>query len=427
MRLSRRVIGALLVVAGCLGAAGSAFGPSTVAAAQGLEPGGAYSGTASADGVRVTYNVDGFLVTDRFVDGGAPVAQAAVSSLESVGFASAPYPGDTALSAPGLAAGATDMPVPAYPLVASSRYPGQEEAAVEQGVVELSASSSATSSTASGSAGGPADEAASLGATRATAEVVHDESSGSVTSTASSLAEAFTVAGVFRIGRVESTATVVDAPDGEPQREVSFDVADVTIAGQTVAVTESGLALPGSTMPLPDASPLLAVLQDQGIEVRYVAAQDTPDGVVAPGVEVRVTHPVPNAPSPGVAVYRFGQVSASATGGIGTFTVGSDVVDQTAGGTGGDVVAPGVASDGAGVAGPVPATAAAPRSGAEPTGTASAALEATDHVQPTVAATPQWAKTWTMAFYLVIVLSGLVAVSGGQLIRLHGVRMPWTS
>jgi hypothetical protein len=51
----------------------------------------------------------------------------------------------------------------------------------------------------------------------------------------------------------------------------------------------------------------------------------------------------------------------------------------------------------------------------------------TQPTQPVSAATPQWAKPWTMAFYLVIVLSGLVAVSGGQLIRLFAVRMPWTS
>jgi hypothetical protein len=260
--------------------------------------------------------------------------------------------------------------------------------------------------------------------------VVHDEADGTVTSTASSSAEAFSVAGVFRIGRVSSMAKVVDRPDGDPERETSMVVGEMTIAGQTVSLTPKGLALPGSSTPLPDGSPLLEALAGAGIDVRYLAAEDSADGVVAPGVEVRLTHPIPNAPAPGVAVYRFGRASASATGGLGGLTTDGDLGGIT------DTIDPsGETGDGAFDAGGPPsgdATAvtdvAAPV--AAPSGSSEDAAPSTEQLQsrPVVAAAmPQWDKTWSIAFYLAIVFSGLVAVSGAQLIRLLGVRMPWTS
>lgn len=405
--------------------------PLTAASAQESVPGGAYAGVAAADGLRVTYEVDGFLVVERFVDAGAPVAQASVSATESIGFASAPYPGDLVTAAPILLSGRFGAPVPDYPLVASTQYPTREEHAVDEGVVRLASQSTASSSTATGEAGGPDDETVTVGVTRAGAEVIHDEATGAVTSAASTTTESFVVAGVLRIGRVSSAARVVDTPDGEPQRESSLDVGEVTIAGQSVALTENGLALPGSGAPLPDGSPLLNALTDHGIAVRYLAAEETPAGVVAAGVEVRVEHPVPGAPSPAVAVYRFGRASASATGGLGTLSagVGGGVAGFTgdtvtgAGTTSSDVAVPsaGVGS----VAVPSTGSAASPAA-VDSVGTAPTAAGQVEG-NPLAAAQPQWAKSWTMAFYLVIVLSGVVAVSGAQMIRLLGVRMPWTS
>lgn len=431
MPVSRCGLGITLTILGALGVVASLFtSPSTVAA-QDSVPNGAYTGTASADGLRVTYEVKGFLVVDRLADGGGPVAQATVSSLESVGFASAPYPGDTVLSAPPLVAGTANAPVPDYPLVASSRYPTVEEQTVDQGVVRLSATSTATSSTARGVGGGPDDDNVTAGTTRAGTEVVHDEATGEVTAKASTEAEAFSVADVFRIGRVASTATVVDAPNSLPKRETSMQIGEVTIAGQAVKITDSGVSVAGSSTPLPASSPLLAALADQGIEVRYLAAEETPDGVVAPGLEVRVAHPIPTAPSPGVAVYQFGRASASATGGLGTFGAGGDglgdvsvpVVDSP-------TVDPGDSTSGVVVDDTVAEFVPSPLDTAPtPDASSTPAAESDERATAPVAlvTTPQWAKSWTLAFYLVIVLSGVAVVGGGQLIRLVAVRMPWTS
>jgi hypothetical protein len=426
-------VGVLLIAAGCGGAIANVVGSTAVAAQESSSDasGGTYEGTASADGVRVTYEIVDFVVADRLADGGVPVAQAVVSSVESVGFASAPYPGDVVISAPGLAAGASGAPIPDYPLVASSQHPVQEEQSIEQGVVRLQSKSTATSSSAVGAAGGPDDNSASVGATRASADVVHDEATGVVTSTAASSTSAFTVAGVFRIGRVSSTAKVVDSPDGDPKREFSTEVGEITVVGQTVALTNKGLALPGSSTPLPDDSPLAKALSDQGIEVRRLAAEETPDGIIAPGVEVRMKHPVPNATSPGVVVYRFGQAAASARGGLGSITVGGEALGGSTdlGGDGGASFTPPAASgafdSSAGATSAPLAPTAAPT--VAPTRSGGTGENATLGRPELAAATPQWDKAWSMAFYIVIVIGGLVAVGGAQLIRLLGVRMPWTS
>lgn len=392
--------------------------------ARAQESAGTFNGTSSADGVRVYYEVKGFLIVERFIDGGAPVAQASVSSLESVGFSSAPYPGDTVVSAPGLVGGSLGAPVADFPLIAQSRYPSQERSSVAYGAVQLTSESGAHFSRASGAGGGPdADgEPAALGATRSNAEVAFDETTGEVMSTATANAESFTVAGVFRIGRVFAMARVVDRPGGEPERTSELAVGQVTIAGQTVALTEEGFVLGGASTPLPDSSPLLKALVDRGIDVRYLAAEESADGVVSPGIEVRIEHGVPGSTSPGVVVYRFGRASASATGGIGT------VQDSAVSG------ASPTRDDGSArlPAGPSisrpesPMAVAAIRS--DSTDEFTAADRAIVGIEGnTISTVPQWDRAWTLAFYLVIVLAGIGAVGGAQLIRVLGVRMPWTS
>ena len=72
MRVSRRVVGAVLVVVGSAGLAATVIGSLTTVAAQ--EAPGANARRASAEGLRVFHEVRGFVLADRFVDSGAPVA-----------------------------------------------------------------------------------------------------------------------------------------------------------------------------------------------------------------------------------------------------------------------------------------------------------------------------------------------------------------
>src|SRR2546429_627959 len=61
------------------------------------------------------------------VDRGARVAQAALDSLVGRAFASAPYPGDTAVRYPGYVALATGSAPPGYPLFVEAKHPQSPE------------------------------------------------------------------------------------------------------------------------------------------------------------------------------------------------------------------------------------------------------------------------------------------------------------
>ena len=81
-------------------------------------------GVASASGMRATYTVPDYVVVSEFFDGGGPVAQANVDTTgKATGFGSLPYPGENAVTAPGLLTFATGVPVPGYPFYARADYP----------------------------------------------------------------------------------------------------------------------------------------------------------------------------------------------------------------------------------------------------------------------------------------------------------------
>src|SRR5688500_9639068 len=84
------------------------------------EPGGRGTnllGTASAQGMRVTYRVPDFLVVSEVIDGGGPVAQSLVETGgQSTAFASLPYPGENGVGGPALLLGLLGQSPPgSYP------------------------------------------------------------------------------------------------------------------------------------------------------------------------------------------------------------------------------------------------------------------------------------------------------------------------
>ena len=93
--------GVVLMALGSATVAATLFTPSARAA-------GSFQAAAIAEGVRYTVTVPGAPLSDQIADAGGPVAQASLDSLgTSRGFASLPYPGDTATGLPGLVAGFT--------------------------------------------------------------------------------------------------------------------------------------------------------------------------------------------------------------------------------------------------------------------------------------------------------------------------------
>ncbi len=102
-----------------------------------------YEAVASAEGFRFSFGAPGFVAVDTFIDGGGPVSQSVIDGLgNSRAFASLPYPGDLAITGPGLVAGLTGLPSPPpYPFYVSSSHPTTPEGKVEQPGYALNANS----------------------------------------------------------------------------------------------------------------------------------------------------------------------------------------------------------------------------------------------------------------------------------------------
>lgn len=380
-------------------------------------PATAFGGSASAAGVAVSYVLDDFLVVeDVTVDG--PASQAVVTATESVAYAAGVYPGPTGVGAPGLASGALGAPLPDYPLIAQSSAAGAPEAIVEQPGLTLRASSTPDASSGSTRTGGSSDESGSTASSRATADVAHDPVSGTTTSASEAVTEGITIGDTLRIGRVRAAASVTSPVDGERARTSELSIEGVTVAGLPTAITADGVVTPGGTSALPGEDPVNEALQEAHIEVRYLAPEETPTGVVSAGLEIRVTREVPMAPEPGVLVYQFGRASAQATGGAGGFVATPPTVstpDGTAGSGATRSPAPIASAPQVNASSPVavpPSAAAAPLAPARPT-------------SPDVTGTPISAQLVSPAFYLVLVLGAAVAFGTVQLIRLFGVRLAW--
>lgn len=298
---SRRLAAAAVIGIGALASTAYA-GPAATA---GGSPG--FLGVAAADGVRVNVLIEHFLVVSNVVDVGGPAAQALVNAFgDSKAYAAYPYPGEIVLTAHGLSQGAA----PEYPLIAESSNPTRPSGDVSQGPYDLKASSRDETSSAIAAAtadGGPVV----AGHTRSTASTVHDPLSGTVTSESDATLEGLSFAGVLSFGRVHSHVRVVGSPGAKPVRTSNTQVADVTVAGQQVALTDKGLVLPGTTVPLPADSTANAALAAAGITVHYLAGYSSGPTAVAPGVAVSVVQDVPGAGRTTVT-YTLGQVSATA-------------------------------------------------------------------------------------------------------------------
>jgi hypothetical protein len=403
-----------------------------------------YEASAVADGVRVGVAAPGFAVVEQFIDGGGPVAQSLIDGLgNSRAFASLPYPGDLAIAGPALLAGLTGLPAPpSYPFYVDSSYPTKEEATLRQPGYELTAKSQEQASESQAVTGGSSGETGVF-ATRARATTQRDSVTGVVVAEATGSADLIAIGGALRIGHVSARAKVTRAPAGEPGRESDFTIQGMTIADQPVGISEKGLTIGGQTAPLPPGDPLIQVLEQNKIRVRYLSAVDNPDGVMSPGLVIDQEQQIPGGPTM-VFRYVFGRMFARATtSGSPTSVVGELPIE----------IGP---SDSLADTSPLPAEAAS--SSSSPLGEASPVLRSGSGSEtylppetptPTVsspdgadageAAAPNRAprvagpasqlisETSAKSVYLILAIGALAAVGGGLLIRLWGVKSGWTS
>lgn len=379
-----------------------------------------FDATAAADGVRSGVSSPGFLIVEQ-VDIQGPAAQAAVNALGvSRAFAGAPYPGEAAMSAVALAGADPGS----YPLAVSSQYPAQPHSEADNPVVQLEAESAELSSGASARGdGGSTGQPATAGAASATAKAAC--SSGTVRSDAESVAEALSFSnGLLRVGRVFSEAHAVIGSDGQRRLQSRLTAAEITVAGQSVVLTEKGLQAAGSTSPVPE-NPALAPLKDAGIDVSYIKSTKDSDGkgVLAPALKVELTREVTGT-GPTVITYTFGRAYARA-GSVPEDALAEPPVPRSpqvspgAGAAPADPIASAPAADQSDGAAPVqeapseaPAPAVAPPAG--------------DHSDAVHASAFRGPEFSSEGLYLSLMGGAVAVLLGGLSLRIFGVRLGWT-
>jgi|GEM_PF-6777128 len=277
---------------------------------------GSFRALAAADGARMTVIAVNSPGTNVPIDGGGPVAQASLDSLgTNQSFASLPYPGDAAISGPGLVAGVSNGQVtpPNYPLYVSADYPIVPEQKVEQPGYALEAKAAERETAASARSGGSSGDNAAL-VTSATARSFTD--GDTVTGEAASLATGL-AAGPLTLGRVTATASVSRRPDGTLDRKSALDITLAKVGDVPVTITPQGFTAAGSKTPLPDGSALTKSLASAGVSVKYLAGRETESGLVSPTLEVSWTHTVPGPVSPITVVWTLPRAIARIDGGGG--------------------------------------------------------------------------------------------------------------
>ena len=216
------------------------------------------------------------------------------------------------MAGPGTFAGVTGLPNPGnYPFYVASSYPSKPDN--NAGVVgyDLKVHSEETSSTASAaSGGGSGDNAVIQGV--ATSHAARD-AAGAVNASSQSDSKAISFGDVLRIANAHATASVVRAPGAEPTRTADFSMTGVSIAGQTVGLSDKGFTLAGTNTALPDSSPLRKALSERGITVTYLHRTDTSEGVISPGLMVTQTSAAPDGGPATVFQVVLGQAVAYVT------------------------------------------------------------------------------------------------------------------
>ena len=301
----RRRIGLLVVPAALALTLGGTLIP-TAHAADGFQ--GTFGAVAAADAVRVTWVVPHAPASDTVLDAGGPSAQAALDSIGgSQAYASFPYPGENAVTAPALIAGASGgkINLPAYPFWVGSSYPIAPKAESGSGPYSIKAESSDTASTASASVGLASGDQASMGLARSSASTT--TAPEAVTSEATTEVTAFAV-GPLTIGQVLSRAKTVFSGAGALTRDADTQVTGMKVGDTAVALTAKGLVIGSSPVPA-DPKPVEDALAAAKIGLEYMPRQDTDAGVVAP--TIRVTQ---KDDSGGSITYVLGRASAFAQG-----------------------------------------------------------------------------------------------------------------
>jgi hypothetical protein len=262
----------------------------------------------------------GFLVVESVFDGGGPVARSVLDSAGGASFASLPYPGETAMSVPGLIAAGGGPALPAYPLYVSATSSQPEQGLSDPvGLYALRAVVSET--------GGAADSRlGSHGQAVVSGSQTHTEVSRTVeavSATAESVTEGIVVAeGALRIGSVRSRSRTVLQQNGSmsgpagPQTTTELVVEGGRAGPLSFSLGPDGLEVNGSPVPIPACDGLAAVnqaLAPAGVKLGIIRGEDVPGGRSSDVLFVEQQVPLPTG-QPGVLRLSFGGTTTAAGG-----------------------------------------------------------------------------------------------------------------
>lgn len=194
-------------------------------------------------------------------EGGGPQTDVAKSSLDKGDAnASFPYFGDYAATAPGVVSGLFGVPVPPYPLTASSTF-GGDPAKVNYPGIELSAVSRATSTVADAVFG-------SQGSGGVSHSEVDESADGNVVAQATASSPLTVLGPLVSLKGFDAGVTVVADPNGTLTRTSHFTVDEIRVPGLVFKIPERS----PSAYPVPFPVPIPGV--------------PAPDPIPAPPMEV---------------------------------------------------------------------------------------------------------------------------------------------
>jgi hypothetical protein len=297
----------------CLVVGAVGFSVAGAGTANSADSGRTFAAASSAEGMRSTFEAPQFLVVSTLFDAANPISQ---SALESTGvsrsFASAPYPGDLVVTAPGTLAafGGPSLPVQ-YPFYVAAVHPEAPKGTVADpaGAYSLTATAEAARSGATGRLSVPQGPVVQ---TEALTELLAD---GAVRAVASSVTEGIVAGdGVLTIGRVVSSLETVFRPgSAEPTVTRHFEISGARVGDTAVEITADGVKVAGTALPIGDASaPVRDALAKAGLDVRVEGDEALHGGGTARTLVIRSTQqaPIPGAPQ-GVLTIRVGGAAAT--------------------------------------------------------------------------------------------------------------------
>jgi hypothetical protein len=273
-----------------------------------------YSLTAAANEASVEVDAANFpLLAPQAVYLSPGTAQAALDSFGgSTAFASAPFLGQTVEGIGGLASGLGSgvlppLPrtLPGYVATVSPSNPTEDQS---QGPYTLTSNSTQDSSSAVAAIGVVSGQPQLL-VTSATATTTRKDD-GSLQATAQAVLEPLAIGSLLHLGTVQATATMTVDADGTLTKSSSLDLGSLTIAGIRIGLTENGLRVLDSLLPLPSTAELNGVLAGFGLQVNFLPASQTATSVTSAGLQIveKQTLPIEGATA---LVITIGQATAT--------------------------------------------------------------------------------------------------------------------